>query len=220
MIKNIIFDLDGTLADTSEDIIFSLNYALKKFGILKKVNFTSFKKVANRGSFLMIKKITKKNDLINYKINDYFLRHYRKNICNKTKLKKNILNLLKQAKKRKINLYVSTNKKEVNAILILKKLKIFKFFKFIAGHDTFKNQKPCPLHLESLKKKFKLKKKQTVFIGDTEIDSELAYKFNIKFILIKKGYTNLKISQIKHDFSIMDYSNLPRIFKVLSKFNT
>ena len=219
MIKNIIFDLDGTLAETSKDIIFSLNYALKKAGISKKIDLSSFKKVANRGSLLMIKKISKKNNLINKKINNYFLRHYKFNMCNKTKLKKNILHFIKQCKKKKIQLYVSTNKKELNAILMLKKLKIFKFFKFIAGSDTFSHQKPSPLHLESLKRKFNIKKKQTVFIGDTEVDSDLAYKFNIKFILIKNGYTHLKPSQIKSDFSIINYSNLPRIFQALSKLS-
>ena len=38
MIKNIIFDLDGTLANTSEDIIDSLNFALKRIGFSKKIN--------------------------------------------------------------------------------------------------------------------------------------------------------------------------------------
>ena len=36
MIKNIIFDLDGTLAETYKDIIFSVNYALRKAKIKKK----------------------------------------------------------------------------------------------------------------------------------------------------------------------------------------
>ncbi len=36
MIKNIIFDIDGTLANTSSDIINSFNYALKKNGFKKK----------------------------------------------------------------------------------------------------------------------------------------------------------------------------------------
>ena len=46
MIKNIIFDIDGTLADnTSEDIIDALNFSLKKFGLKKKLILREFKKV-------------------------------------------------------------------------------------------------------------------------------------------------------------------------------
>ena len=44
MIKNIIFDLDGTLANTSTDIIFSLNHALKRANISKKVNLKTLRK--------------------------------------------------------------------------------------------------------------------------------------------------------------------------------
>ena len=39
MIKNIIFDLDGTIVLTARDIIFSLNYALKNVGIDKKIKY-------------------------------------------------------------------------------------------------------------------------------------------------------------------------------------
>lgn len=218
MIKNIIFDLDGTLANTSHDIIFSLNYALKKFGIAKQVSHKLFKKIANKGSFFMIKNVLKKSDKKTIRIvNEYFLNHYKINLCKKTQLKKDILNFIKKCKKKNIQLFVSTNKNQKNAILILKKLKIFKFFKFIAGSDTFKYQKPNPLHLEALRRKFGLKKKETVFIGDTEVDSDLAYKFDIKFILVKNGYTLLKPSEIKSDFAIVNYSNFSRIFRELSR---
>ena len=57
MIKNIIFDIDGTLANTSADIINSFNYSLKKNGLKIKINFRKFKKVANLGSLHLIKKI-------------------------------------------------------------------------------------------------------------------------------------------------------------------
>lgn len=217
MIKNIIFDLDGTLANTSTDIIFSLNHALKRANISKKVNFKTFKKIANRGSLFMIQNFLKKNNRSIKIINNYFLSHYKFNMCRKTQLKKNVLNFIKKCKKKNIQLFVSTNKSKKNAVLILKKLKILKFFKFIAGSDSFKYQKPNPLHLEALRRKFGIKKKQTVFIGDTEIDSALAYSFNIKFVLIKNGYTTLKFSEIKSDITIANYSNLSRIFRELSK---
>lgn len=219
MIKNIIFDLDGTLANTHKDIIFSLNYALNKAGVEKKINFKKFKNIANRGSFYMIKKISNKKTRFNKKINDHFLDHYKLNICNKTTIKKGVINFLKKCKKKKICLYVSTNKKQQYAKLVLKKLKLINFFKFVAGSDTFKYQKPNPLHLEALRNKFNFKKNQTVFIGDTEVDSKLADQFNIKFILVKNGYTNLRISQIKSDFKIVNYSNISRIFSELSRLS-
>ena len=218
MIRNIIFDIDGTLADTSSDIIASTNYSLKQKGLSKSLNLKSFKAVANKGSVEMFKKLLGKN--INKKLivdlNYFFLSHYKKNICVKSKLKKNVLSFLKQCKKKKIRLFVSTNKSEKNAKLLLKKLKILKYFKFIAGSDTFNHKKPSALHLNMLHKKFFIKKDQTVLVGDTEVDSTLAKNFKIKFIIIKKGYTTLKPFDISSDVMISDFSQITQFLKKIS----
>ena len=99
MIKNIIFDLDGTIVLTARDIIFSLNYALKNVGIDKKIKYRDFKKVASEGSIKMIQNfLKKKTSKLIKKINQLFLEHYQKNICVRSKLKKNVLQLLKLCK--------------------------------------------------------------------------------------------------------------------------
>jgi len=219
MIKNIIFDLDGTLADTYKDIIVSLNYSLKKWGITKRVNYLIFKEIANKGSLYMVRAISKKNNSMCKKINDDFLHHYQHNICNKSSLKKNILNFLKYCKKNNLKLFVSTNKNEKNAILILEKLKILKYFDFIAGSDTFKYKKPSSLHLKALQKKFFFKKKETIFIGDSEVDSKSAINFKIKFILLRNGYTRMKSSEIKSHYNISNYSNISRILRIISNLS-
>lgn len=208
MIKNIIFDIDGTLANTSSDIINSFNYALKKNGLKKKINFKEFKKVANNGSLSLIQKITRKKNINTKKINDDFLKHYQNNICIKSKLKKNVKPFLRFCKKKKIKLFISTNKLEHNAKLLLKKLKINNYFLFVAGSDTFKYKKPNFLHLHQMKRKFSFLKKETIFVGDTEIDSLLAKNFKIKFVLFKNGYTNVNPKKIKFDISISNYSKL------------
>ena len=172
MIRNIIFDIDGTLADTSDDIIDAFNFSLKKFGFKKKINLTGFKKVANKGSLYMIRQ-----------------------------------------------LLVSTNKLEENAKLLLMKLKVLKFFNFVAGSDTYKFKKPSVFHFQYLKKKYNLKKKETILIGDTEVDSKAAKNFNIRFVLIKNGYTTLKPCQINSDFCVSDYRNLRSILDIKSNNN-
>ncbi len=212
MIKNIIFDIDGTLADTSEDIIDALNFSLKKFGLKKKINLREFKKVANKGSYHMIKKfLVKSSYKKNKEINDFFLTYYKKNICRKSKLKNHVFDFLRHCRKKKIKLLISTNKLEKNAKLLLMKLKILNFFNFVAGSDTFKFKKPNMFHFKYLKKKCNFKKKETLLIGDTEVDSKAAKNFKIRFVLIKNGYTSLKSNQISSDFCISDYRDLRSI---------
>ena len=217
MIKNIIFDIDGTLAETSKDIINSINNSLKKNKLNKFIHIKEFKKVANLGSLEMIKKITNSSNynLIN-KLNYYFLENYEKNICNKSKLKKDALNFLKICKKKGIRLFVSTNKSERHAKILLKKLKILKYFTYVAGRDTFPFKKPNPTHLLFMQIKFSLTKKQTIYIGDTEVDSIIAKKFNLKFILFKNGYTSRNYLSIPHDYLISDFR---QIGKMINKVN-
>lgn len=217
MIKNIIFDIDGTLADTSADIISSFNYSLKKNGFKKKINFQNFKKIANKGSLYLIQKVIGKKNIHSKKINNDFLKHYENNICIKSKLRKNLKIFLEYCKKNNIKLFISTNKLEKIAKLLLKKLKINNYFLFIAGSDTFKYKKPNYLHLQQLKKKFCFLKKETIFIGDTEIDSLLARNFKIKFILFKNGYTTVNPKKLDYEIAISDYDKLQSYVENLKK---
>lgn len=217
MIKNIIFDIDGTLADTSTDIINSFNYSLKKNGLKKKINFQYFKKIANKGSLYLIQKVVGKKNIHSKKINNDFLKHYENNICIKSKLRKNLKIFLDYCKKNNIKLFISTNKLEKNAKLLLKKLKINNYFLFVAGSDTFKHKKPNYLHLQQLKKKFHFLKKETIFVGDTEIDSLLAKNFKIKFILLRNGYTNVDPQKLNYEIAISDYNKLQSYIENLKK---
>ena len=213
MIKNIIFDIDGTLANTSSDIINSFNYSFRKNRIKKKIDFKKFKEFANKGSLYLVKKVVGKKNIHSKKINTDFLKHYSDNICIKSKLKKGIKPFLIYCRKNNIKLFISTNKLEQNAKLLLKKLKINNFFLFIAGYDTFKYKKPNFLHLQQLKKKFGFLKKETIFVGDTEIDSTLAKNFKIKFVLFKGGYTNVDPKKLDYTIAISDYHKLQSYIK-------
>ena len=216
MIKNLIFDLDGTLATTHQDIISSLNHALSFMNIKKKINKKIFINSANKGSKYMIMQITKLGNKKINKINTLFLNHYKNNICVKSKIKKNLESFLKYSRRKKIKLFVSTNKSEKNSKILLKKLKILKYFKFVIGYDTFQYKKPDPKHLKYLQKKFPFKKDETIMIGDSEIDFKLAKKFNIRFIFVRNGYTN-KSSLEK--LSEHHFSNYTKLIKILKKLN-
>jgi len=221
MLKNIIFDLDGTIVLTAGDIIFSLNYALKNAGVRKKIKYKDFKKVASKGSVKMIQNVLKKSSSKSIKkINQLFLQHYQENICVKSRLKKNVSQLLKLCKKKKIKLFISTNKSGRNAKLLLKKLNILDYFLFVAGSDSFKFKKPNPIHLKTLYKKFKIDKNQSIMIGDSKIDAECAKKNGTKFILVKNGYTNIHNNKIFSNFKVNNFKEIIKIVKNLTNKNS
>ena len=97
----LIFDLDGTLIDSKEDIINSFNYAFKK-NKLNLINNTFFLENASRGSSYFIKKNIKKHhsqNISTIKINNDFVKHYSKNCVLNTVYKKGLIQFLKQSKK-------------------------------------------------------------------------------------------------------------------------
>ena len=192
MIKNIIYDLDGTLINSSKDIINSFNYSFKINDLKTKVDNKFFLYNANLGSKFFIRKASKKKKINILQVQKDFQIHYHMNFYKNSSLKVGVKNFLNFTKKKKLINILCTNKKEETAKKILKKYKIYNYFKFIIGYDTFKETKPEFKFINKFFRKTKLNRFNTIMIGDTEIDSLFAKRAKIKFFLIENGYTKKK----------------------------
>ena len=98
-----------------------------------------------------------------------------------------------------------SNKLEKLTKIALQKSDLKKYFDFVAGGDTFKFKKPHPSVLNNVVKKFKINKKDALFVGDSEHDYHAAQNSKIDFCLKQGGYTNKKISFFKNAAKIKDY---------------
>ena len=214
IIKNIILDLDGTIVLSARNIIYCFNYILKKNNYNKIIKFSDFKKFASRGSKNMFLNFLKnmQQKQIN-KINSDFLNFYRKNISYRCRLRKYTINFLKYCVSKKILLFVSTNKSQKNATLLLKKLKILKYFRFVAGYDTFSYSKPHKNHLRFLYNKFSISKNNTIFVGDSNVDAICAYRNKTRFFLIKNGYTYMSYNKIKCYYKVDNFNQIINYLK-------
>lgn len=206
MIKNIIYDLDGTLINSSKDIINSFNYAFKTNNIKTKVNKEYFLNNANLGSKYFIKNAVKKKKINIQKVQLDFQKHYDFNFYKHTTLKDGVKEFLKFTKKKNYNNILCTNKKAKIATKILKKYKIYNYFNFIIGYDTFKETKPEFKFVKKVFKIFQLDCLHTIMIGDTEVDSIMANRAKIKFFLIKNGYTKNKL--FSYDFKFKNFNEI------------
>ena len=218
----ILFDLDGTIINTAPDLMHAHNHVMKKYGFSER-QLSDIKKLAGRGSKVMLtksinemKEVTgkdiKSNDLIDTMTNE-FVDYYSKNILKESTLKKGLLNFLSWCKNNSISLGVCTNKQEHLSIDLLKKIKIYDFFDYVAGGNTFNHNKPDPRHLTDTIEIMGGDIKKTLMVGDSETDSNASKSANIPFILIEDGYTEKKISEIYHDHLIKDFVNLEKIVK-------
>ena len=214
----ILFDLDGTLVNTAPDLMNAHNHVMKKYGFKEK-NLSDIKKLAGRGSKVMLTRslsdIAKSNefeDKIDEMTNE-FINYYSNNISNESTLKKGLLNFLSWCKNKSIQLGVCTNKQEYLSIDLLKKIKIYHFFEYVAGGDTFKHNKPDPRHLTDTIEIIGGSIKKTIMIGDSETDSNASKAANIPFVLIDDGYTEKKSNEIFHDHLVKDYMGLEKIIE-------
>ena len=218
----ILFDLDGTIVNTAPDLMHAHNYVMKKYGYEER-KLSDIKKLAGRGSKVMLSKsmhelaelsgkIKKTEDVVEEMTKD-FINYYSENIVKESTLKNGLINFLSWCKKNSILMAICTNKQEHLSIDLLKKIKIYDYFDYVAGGNTFAHNKPNPKHLTDTLEIIGGNIKKTIMIGDSETDSNASKSANIPFVLIEDGYTEKKTNEIYHDHLIKDFVGMEKIIK-------
>ena len=216
----ILFDLDGTLIDTAPDLMNAHNYVMNKYGYETK-STEDIRKLVGKGSASLIgrsvwgqakKEFSKVNDQsIKKEMVKEFIDYYANNIAVESKLVNGTLEFLNFSKKNNISMGVCTNKQEHLSVDLLKKLKIYDYFEYVAGSDTFDYCKPDPRHLTNVIEIMQGDINKSIMIGDSETDAESAKSAGIPFILLEDGYTEKKVSEIYHNHLIKDFVNIEEI---------
>ena len=216
-IYTILFDLDGTIIDTAPDLMNAHNHVMKKFGHEPK-ELSDIKSLASKGAWMMMQRSFKKevtDEKIKKEMTKEFIDFYSKNIANGSKPIKGSFEFLDWAKSKNISMAICTNKQERLAIDLLKKLKLFNYFEYVAGSDTFAFNKPDPRHLTDVVEIIGGDLKKTIMVGDSEVDEMAASNAKLPFVLVEDGYTEKTIQQIKHDVLIKNYIGFD---KIISKY--
>ena len=216
----ILFDLDGTLADTAPDLMKAHNHVMNKFGYSSK-SMDEIRNLVGKGAASMIgrslwnqarKELKKIDDeKIKSKMVDEFIDYYGKNIAVESKLLPGVLEFLKWCKKNNISMAVCTNKTEHLAVDLLKQINVYDYFEYVAGYNTFDYCKPDPRHLTNVIEIIQGELKKSIMIGDSETDSESAKAAGLPFILVEDGYTDKTINEIYHNHLIKDFNGIEQI---------
>ena len=219
----VLFDLDGTLVDTAPDLMLAHNHVMKKFGYPTK-SLNELKNLVGQGASAMIgrsiwsqakKELASLDEKVRNEMTDEFLSFYGKNILNESKLINGVEDFLNWCKEKNISMAVCTNKTEHLAIDLLKKIKIYDYFEYVAGYNTFEYCKPDPRHLTSVIEILDGDKKKSIMIGDSESDANSAKAAEIPMILLEDGYTEKNIDEIYHNHLVKDFVGIE---KIVSKY--
>ena len=219
-IFTILFDLDGTLVDTAPDLMRAHNHVMSKFGYPTK-STEEIRNLVGQGAGAMLgrsiwgqakKEFGKVQDeKIKKEMIKEFVEYYGNNIVNESKLIDGVKDFLIWSKEKKISMGVCTNKQEHLAIDLLKKIGIYDFFEYVAGHNTFNYCKPDPRHLTSVIEILDGDIKKSLMIGDSETDANAAKEAGMPVILLEDGYTEKNTSEIYHNHLIRDFIGIEKI---------
>ena len=216
----ILFDLDGTLIDTAPDLMNAHNHVMKKYGYETKSR-RDIKKLVGKGAASLIGRAVwgqakrefsqiDDKDIKNEMVKD-FIEYYGNNIAVESKLINGVLGFLIWAKKNNISMGVCTNKQENLAVDLLKKIKIYDYFEYVAGCNTFNYCKPDPRHLTNVIEIMQGDIKKSIMVGDSETDGNAAIAAGIPFILLEDGYTEKNVNEISHNHLIRDFVGIEKI---------
>lgn len=197
--KLVIFDLDGVLINSKTNMNISWNYAAYRSKL--NISFKSYFKLIGFPFHVILKKLKIDQKKYSYKkIHQDFSQYSIKHI-NKIKLYNNVKQTLKKIKSKKKIIAILTSKDCIRCKKILKKFNFY--FNHIECGNFKKKGKPNPYQLNLILKKFRVLRKEAVYIGDMIPDYLTANNAKIDFIYANYGYgkfnikNNYKINKIE-----------------------
>ncbi len=187
MVKAIIFDLDGTLLDTSADIQGVINGSLKRFGLPEITLEKTIEFVGNGAKKLVERAVGERKDLTEAVYADYAVNFA---ACNNklTKLYAGEEVALEEFNKRNIKLAIVTNKPQDATDNVYNEfLSRFSFCK-VVGQSAGTALKPNPAETLKIIDEFNVGKKECLFVGDGETDVQTAKRAGIRCVSALWGY--------------------------------
>ncbi len=189
MIKGILFDLDGTFADTAPDLADALNRVRQVQG-LKPIPLEPIRLQTSNGANALIKLGFEKDqedpefEILKQQLLDLYLE----NIARHTRLFKGIPKLLDKLDERGIEWGIVTNKPKRFTIPLMKELDIFLRTDCIVSGDTTPFSKPHPAPLIHAAKLLNLAPQECIYIGDAERDIKAACNAGMRSLIAMFGY--------------------------------
>lgn len=183
-IKVIIFDLDGTLVDAYRAVWLSLNMAFKEVG-LPRMSYQVVKRSVGWGERSLAAKFVPP-EKIEKTLNIYRQSH-RKALMKGVRFLPGAEKLILDLHKKGTTLAIASNRPTEFCELILRILKIRKYFKIVLCADRVKRPKPAGDMLKEILKRLSLKPYEALYVGDMTIDVETGRNAKVKTAAVITG---------------------------------
>jgi phosphoglycolate phosphatase len=206
----IIFDLDGTIAETRQDIADAANYMLGRLNLPHKPEEVITSYVGNGIKKLIERCLPDASSKVREKAFDHFVEYYGNHLTDNTYLYPGMIDFLEKASTKKMA--VLSNKAEDFTKKIIQDLGVEKYFAIVMGSNQQFPKKPEPDSIDHIVKTLECTKRKTIIIGDTKNDIIAGQAAGIYTCAVSYGFRNKeRLQKYNSDFMIDSIDELLHI---------
>ncbi len=211
----IIFDMDGTILNTLEDLKNSLNYVLQQAGYQTRT-LEEIRTFVGNGIRKTIERALP-SDIEEEKVDELFslfMDYYAIHNTDNTKPYNGVIELLKELKHLGYKTAVVSNKQN-SAVKSLCKKFFTGLFDVEIGEKANIAKKPEPDEVNEVLKILNIDRKKSIYIGDSEVDIQTAQNSKMKSIIVDWGFRDRKFLY-EHGAEVI-VSNPSEILDIINK---
>lgn len=216
MIKAVLFDLDGTLVNSLEDLATSCNFALESFGYATHET-EKYRYFIGNGMQTLIERILpedKRDNETHKKVFDVFYNHYSQHFVDKTKPYEGIPELLDNLKEKGLKTGIISNKKHEMTLEVVNKLFNTGVFNAVFGKMEGYPTKPDVKLTLKLMEKLGVKPDECVLVGDSGMDMAAAVNAGCKGVGVLWGFrTKEELLENGANYIVSDTNEILKIIE-------
>ena len=207
----VMFDLDGTLADTGRDLANAVNYTRAYFNLEPLPAAMVLAHVGRGVEYLLKHSLPEENPVPLQRVMAVFLRHYEEHLLDTTVLYPSVPAVLDYFRsKRRV---VVSNKIYRLTLDVLRGLGLEKEFDAILGGDSAAEKKPHPALIHGALDRFQISATDALMVGDGDTDIEAGKRAGVVTCGVTYGLGRTEdLKAASPDFLIHDLAELPRYF--------
>lgn len=206
MIKCAIFDLDGTLVNTIEDLGYATDYVLEKYNREKKWNMDDYRMFVGNGAKKLVERAFEHTLSAEELERAYeiFKVRYQEILLDHAHVYDGIKEQLDILKEQGIKIAVVTNKPHESAVKMVETLFGKGYFDLITGAKDDTPRKPDPTTTKSTLKFLDCKANEAIFFGDSDVDVKTAKNAGIEPIACSWGFRSFEFLLAQSPSAIID----------------
>ena len=218
MIKAVIFDLDGTLVNSLEDLAISTNYALNLFGFPTHET-DKYKYFIGDGMQKLIERVLPEDNRdseTKTKVFDAFINYYSKHYLDKTVAYDGIHNVIKTLKQDGIKIAVVSNKADKMAKIVVEKI-FANIFDFVVGKRDGYPTKPDPKLTLEVIDILGVNPQECAFVGDSGMDMAAAKNSGCLAVGVLWGFReSQELQENGADYLLEKTLDIPELIRKLN----